>query len=146
MPLIKKENITNETIVKTLKAAGINSEINEDYDLVVVHAPDGGISFGAWVKIVNQSSILNFRTSLQCKEDIPVSKLQALVGSMNDDYSLVKFTFTIDEHGRADVNGTYDLCIDFGIIDKQLIVSLMKFTGVFIGAIREHDKEDIFFS
>jgi hypothetical protein len=143
MSVIKTNEITKGKIAEILEGAGISVDISDDGN--EVYAKHGGVAFGAWVQLPDENIPLRIFTFLQCKDNAPTDALPELVAKMNS-FNLVKFTFTTYDDGRAFVNGTYDIFSDFGIIDKQLVITLKGFSDIFLAAISEFDKENIFFS
>jgi hypothetical protein len=144
MPVIKKDDVTKPKIAKLLNAAAIETTIDDDE--TSLYASKGGIDFGVYVKFDQDANRLRLWTYLPCKEGLSADALKSLVSTLNSDYVFVKFTYTSYEDGKSFVNGEYDIYFTFGLISENFIHSIKKFAAVFISAIRDEDKEDIYFS
>ena len=144
MPVIKKDDVTKPKIAKLLTGAAIETSIDDDDNSL--YASKGGIEFPVFVKFDQDANRLRLLTYLQCKEGLSADALKSLVSTLNSDYVFVKFTYTSYEDGKSFVNGEYDIYFTFGLISENFIHSIKKFAAVFISAIRDEDKEDIYFS
>ena len=144
MPVIKKDDVTKSKIAKLLNGAAIETTVDDDENSI--YANKGGIDFGVYVKFDQEANRLRLWTYLPSKEGLSAEALQSFVSSLNNDYVFVKFTYTSYEDGKSFVNGEYDIYFTFGLISENLVHSIKKFAAVFISAIREEDKDDIYFN
>ena len=144
MPVIKKDDVTKPKIAKLLNGAAIETSIDDDDNSL--YASKGGIDFGVYIKFDQDTNRLRLWTYLPCKEGLSADALKSFVSTLNSDYVFVKFTYTSYEDGKSFVNGEYDIYFTFGLISENFIHSIKKFAAVFISAIRDEDKEDIYFS
>ena len=144
MSVIKKDDVTRIKIAKLLNGAAIETTLDDDENSL--YAKKGGIDFGVYVKFDQEKNKLRLFTYLQCKEGLSAEALQSFVSLLNNDYILVKFTFTQYEDGKSFINGEYDIYFTFGLHSENFVYSIKKFAEIFISAIREEDKEDIYFS
>lgn len=140
--LVKFEDITKESLAEAFQNSGTECRINEENE---IYLHGGDIEFPVWVKIDNEAKRLIIFTYMQVKDNAPLDQLPELLQKMNNKI-LVQFSSTVYEDGRAYINGHYTFYINFGIILPQLLLTVKKFSEIFIESLREFDSEDVFFN
>ena len=143
MKFVEAENVTKQEIASLLASAGIESIIDDDENSV--YAKAGGIDFGVFIKIDADRTRLRLFTYMQCKEGTSPEDLLQFVSKLNDEYILVRFTKMVYDDGSAYLNGDYDILYPFGLGVEHFVATLKKFASIYIQAIREEDKDDVFF-
>ena len=143
MRVVDTENVTKQEIASLLASAGIESTIDEDENSV--YAKAGGIDFGVFIKIDSDRARIRLFTYMQCKDGTSSEDLLRFASKLNDEYILVRFTKMVYEDGSAYLNGDYDILYPFGLGVEHFITTLKKFASIYIQAIRDEDKDDVFF-
>ncbi len=140
MNFIEPADVNNENITELLSSAGMVAQLEDDANIYIKE----GIAFPSWVSIDEEKKCIRIHTWVMCKDDAPLEQLDEFVSFLNSKYFLTQFSGTKYEDGRAYINGHYYLFYNFGIIPGQLTHTIRKFSDIFIGAIRDEDKDDVF--
>ena len=144
MPLLKNNEVNQETIAAALTAAVMEFEAEENGNIYINNRRT--ISFPCWVKFFDDVRMIKLETFIQCKEGTDITALNEVCLKMNAGMNLVKFTTTSYEDGRVYLNGEYDMYYNFGLITEQLIPSIRRFADLFVRSIREPDPDDQLFN
>lgn len=143
MKIIETLNVTKQEISSILSAAGIESTVDDDENSV--YAKKGGLDFGVFIQIDAERTRIRLFTYFECKEGVASEDLARFVSNLNNEYLLVRYTHTVYQDGRSFLNGDYDLFYTFGLPVENFIVTLRKFSSVFIDSVRAEDPDDVFF-
>ena len=76
---------------------------------------------------------------------VPIEKLNEFSSDCNAEYELVQFSNTRNTDGKNYMYGFYYMFFNFGIIPQQLIFTIREFTNSYLTALREKDKDDLYF-
>ena len=142
--IIESSEVTNDLVKSILEDTTLEASIiNDDDGGEEIYVE--GLAFPCFVRIDQERNLISIRTYVKCKESAPLGSIHEFVGRLNDSKILVKFTSTVYENGDAFVNGKYALHYKYGFIPKNFLLTLRKFSEIFISSIRENDKDDVFF-
>ena len=139
--LLNFEDVTVEGLKDIFEAAAIGARIDDDGEVYANH----GLEFPIWVLLDDEQKTITLRTYLSCREDAPVDELASYAQRLNDRFHTVQFSGKTYDDDDARLMGSYTIHGRFGILVPQLLLTMRRFSSIFIAAVRETDVDNKFF-
>lgn len=139
MRILEAEEVTQEKVAEILKNAAFNISL-EDSEIYI-----NDTNFPLSLRINHEKQFIMLYTFIPFLDDLPIEKLNEFSSDCNAEYELVQFSNTRNTDGKNYMYGFYYMFFNFGIIPQQLIFTIREFTSSYLTALREKDKDDLYF-